>query len=267
VIQIEDLTISFQNEQEQAAVNHISFAIERQEIVGIVGESGSGKTMTALAIAGLLKKKARISSGRILFEKTDLLTCTERELREYQGSRIGMVFQEPMTSLNPAMKVGKQAGEGLKLHTKLSGKERKQKILDMLEQVEIKNPQKVYEQYPHQLSGGMRQRVMIAMALSLNPDLLIADEPTTALDVTTQAQIIKLLRKRNEEYGTTILFISHNLGVVKQFCHRVIVMKQGEIVEEAVTEELFAHPKEEYTKKLIAAIPKITNRRGEYFGA
>ena len=258
MLQIKNLTIEvYDHEFPETIVNEINFQIEKGEIVGLVGESGSGKTMTALAIAGLLKRRQMKCKGEILFERKDLLSCTRGELREYQGNDISMIFQEPMTSLNPVKKVGWQVEESLKLHTTLKKEERYKKTIDMLQKVELENPEKIYHSYPHQLSGGMRQRVMIASAMICEPKLLIADEPTTALDVTIQAQIMELLKKINRKQQTSILFISHDLSLVKDFCDQVIVMQEGSIVEAGTANEIFYQPKHEYTKELIAAIPVI----------
>ena len=229
--------------------------MEKGEILGIVGESGSGKTMTALAIAGILKKNAVLESGRIEIEEKELLSMTGQQMRKLQGKEISMIFQEPMTALNPAMQIGKQVEEALLLHEKMTRKERKEKALEALKDVELENVETVYKKYPHELSGGMRQRVMIAAAVICRPKLLIADEPTTALDVYTQEEILKLLKKLNRKYGMGILFISHNLRVVKELCSRVLVMKDGEILEEGTAEGLFARPKTRYTKELVEAIP------------
>lgn len=258
LLEVKDLNIEFYDHAMlEKVVYDFSMSLEQGEIVGIVGESGSGKTMSALAIAGLLHRKDMKKSGRILFDGKDLLTCKRSELRAYQGSQISMIFQEPMTSLNPVQKIGIQVEECLKIHTKLSREERKIKAIQILKDVEIKNAEEVYYMYPHQLSGGMRQRVMIASAMILEPKILIADEPTTALDVTIQAQIVKLLKKLNEEKGTSILFISHDLSLVRKLCHRVIVMKDGYLIEHGDINNIFDYPQQEYTKHLIASIPSI----------
>ena len=227
------------------------------EIVGLVGESGSGKSMSALAIAGLLSRRDMHKRGQILFDGLDLLTCERSKLRKIQGNEISMIFQEPMTSLNPVKRIGWQIEESLRIHTELNKEERYQKAIEMMKEVELPDPERLYRQYPHELSGGMRQRVMIAAAMICNPRILIADEPTTALDVTIQAQIVELLKRMNREKQTSILFISHDLSLVKQLCERVLVMKGGYIVETGLTQEVFAHPEEEYTQRLIAAIPKV----------
>lgn len=256
MLQVDRLSIHFADREEvQEVVRGISFSVQDGEIVGIVGESGSGKTMTALTIAGLFKEHAVLDAGTIRLDGTDLLKLTEREMRQVQGNRIGMIFQEPMTALNPTMKIGRQVEEVLRLHTDLDSRARKAAVIRALEEVELDEAEKLLFKYPHELSGGMRQRVMIAAAMICRPSLLIADEPTTALDAATQESILKLLKKLNDKYGMSILFISHNLCVVKELCTRVFVMKDGEILEEGETEVVFQNPKTEYTKALIAAIP------------
>lgn len=256
MLQVDRLSIHFADREEvQEVVRGISFSVQDGEIVGIVGESGSGKTMTALTIAGLFKEHAVLDAGTIRLDGTDLLKLTEREMRQVQGNRIGMIFQEPMTALNPTMKIGRQVEEVLRLHTDLDSRARKAAVIRALEEVELDEAEKLLSKYPHELSGGMRQRVMIAAAMICRPSLLIADEPTTALDAATQESILKLLKKLNDKYGMSILFISHNLRVVKELCTRVLVMKDGEILEEGETEVVFKNPKTEYTKALIAAIP------------
>ena len=256
MLQVDRLSIHFADREEvQEVVRGISFSVQDGEIVGIGGESGSGKTMTALTIAGLFKEHAVLDAGTIRLDGTDLLKLTEREMRQVQGNRIGMIFQEPMTALNPTMKIGRQVEEVLRLHTDLDSRARKAAVIRALEEVELDEAEKLLFKYPHELSGGMRQRVMIAAAMICRPSLLIADEPTTALDAATQESILKLLKKLNDKYGMSILFISHNLRVVKELCTRVFVMKDGEILEEGETEVVFQNPKTEYTKALIAAIP------------
>ena len=256
MLQVDRLSIHFADREEvQEVVRGISFSVQDGEIVGIVGESGSGKTMTALTIAGLFKEHAVLDAGTIRLDGTDLLKLTEREMRQVQGNRIGMIFQEPMTALNPTMKIGRQVEEVLRLHTDLDSRARKAAVIRALEEVELDEAEKLLFKYPHELSGGMRQRVMIAAAMICRPSLLIADEPTTALDAATQESILKLLKKLNDKYGMSILFISHNLRVVKELCTRVFMMKDGEILEEGETEVVFQNPKTEYTKALIAAIP------------
>ncbi|MDO5520128.1 MAG: ABC transporter ATP-binding protein [bacterium] len=258
ILKVTDLSIGFEeNKQFTQVVKEISFDVGQGEIVGIVGESGSGKSLTSLTIMDLLSHTAKVNKGSILFEEKELLTLPMEEKRKLKGKDISMVFQEPMTSLNPLLKVGPQVEEVLVLHKDGEKKAYKERVLSMFQDVGLPNPEELYDKYPHQLSGGMRQRVMIAMAMILQPKLLIADEPTTALDVTIQKQILELLLKMNRKYGTSIIFISHDLGVVKKLCNRVIVMCEGEIVEQGKISDIFDHPKEAYTKKLLAAVPSI----------
>ncbi|WP_051207373.1 ABC transporter ATP-binding protein [Butyrivibrio sp. AE3006] len=259
ILDVTDLHIEFHDhDKPETVVEDFDLMLEKGEIVGIVGESGSGKSMSALAIAGLLKRHALTKNGRIMFDGHDLLTCDRKILRSYQGDEISIIFQEPMTSLNPVKKIGWQVEESLRIHHKEIDKAtRKKKAIEMMDAVGLREPEKVYDMYPHELSGGMRQRVMIAAAMIAEPRILIADEPTTALDVTIQAQIVDLLRKLNKEKGTAIIFISHDLSLIRQLCQRVIVMQSGNIVETGNVEEIFRAPKMSYTRKLIAAIPQI----------
>lgn len=258
LLEVKDLNIEFHDHLiPETVVYDFDLELKAGEIVGLVGESGSGKSMSALAIAGLLSRRDMHKRGQILFDGLDLLTCERSKLRKIQGNEISMIFQEPMTSLNPVKRIGWQIEESLRIHTELNKEERYQKAIEMMKEVELPDPERLYRQYPHELSGGMRQRVMIAAAMICNPRILIADEPTTALDVTIQAQIVELLKRMNREKQTSILFISHDLSLVKQLCERVLVMKGGYIVETGPTQEVFAHPKEEYTQHLIAAIPKV----------
>ena len=258
MLRIEDLEIEFHDHIiPETVVHHFNLEMDTGEIVGIVGESGSGKTMTALAIAGLLTRHDMKKSGKIIFEGQELLGCKREILRSLQGNEISMIFQEPMTSLNPVKKIGWQVEESLKIHTDLSPEERKQKALHALDEVELPDPEWTYEAYPHQLSGGMRQRVMIAAAMINVPKLLIADEPTTALDVSLQSQIVKLLLRINKEKKTAILFISHDLSLVSRICGRIYVMQNGYLIESGDAKQIFHHPKEAYTRQLINAIPKM----------
>ncbi len=235
----------------------VSLYVDPGEAVGIVGESGSGKSVSMLASVGLLSGGGRIVEGSVRFlhgeEYIELNTLGQKELNEVRGDEISMIFQEPMTSLNPVMTVGRQVCEMLVLHTDCAGEERRGRVLDMFKEAGLSDVEALYEKYPHQLSGGMRQRVMIAMAMILRPKLLIADEPTTALDVTVQAKILKLLKKFQTEYGTAILLISHDLGVIRSVCSRAAVMCGGRIVEQGDVENLFEHPQEDYTRKLLSA--------------
>ncbi len=249
MLKVENLSIHFEDRGgNEEVVKNVSFALQDSEILGIVGESGSGKTMTALTIAGLLKEEAILDSGTIWLDERELLSLTAKEMREVQGKEISMIFQEPMTALNPTMRIEKQVEEALVLHTELSKEERRQKVLKALEDVELEHPKQLCRKYPHELSGGMRQRVMIAAAIVCRPKLLIADEPTTALDVGTQESILKLLKKLNQKYGMGILFISHNLRVVNELCSRVLVMKDGQIIEGGAAEQIFQNPQTEYSK-------------------
>ena len=258
LLEVKDLNIEFHDHLiPETVVYDFDLELKAGEIVGLVGESGSGKSMSALAIAGLLSRRDMHKRGQILFDGLDLLTCERSKLRKIQGNEISMIFQEPMTSLNPVKRIGWQIEESLRIHTELNKEERYQKAIEMMKEVELPDPERLYRQYPHELSGGMRQRVMIAAAMICNPRILIADEPTTALDVTIQAQIVELLKRMNREKQTSILFISHDLSLVKQLCERVLVMKGGYIVETGLTQEVFAHPKEEYTPRLIAGIPEV----------
>ena len=257
MLDIQNLRVSFPEKDGSVteAVRGIDLHMDSGELLGLVGESGCGKTVTSLTVAGLIERKKTVISGQVLFEGHDLLQCSREELRHIQGKDICMVFQEPMTSLNPLMKVGEQIEETLRIHTDMPPAERRALALEVMEKVDLPEPELTYEKYPHQLSGGQRQRAMIASAFIINPKLLIADEPTTALDVTVQAQIISLLRRISRERGVGILFISHDLRVVRKLCTRVAVMHDGKIVEVGNTEDVFLHPQDDYTKKLIAAIP------------
>jgi len=230
MLEVKDLHVRFHN-RDRDAVGGISFRIADGEIPGLVGESGSGKTITAMSIAGLLPRKQCTYSGDILLNGQDLLHADRSLLRKLHGREIGVVFQEPMSSMDPLMKIGEQVGEVLRIHTALSAKERKAKVLQAMEAVELNDVEKVYRSYPHELSGGMLQRVMIAAAIVIEPSLLLLDEPTTALDVTIQAQILELLKRLNRELGISMLFISHNLKVVRKLCGRVAVMQRGVLVE------------------------------------
>lgn len=240
------------------AINEISFHLDKGEILGLVGESGCGKSVTSLSIMRLLNfTSGKVTKGEVIFDGEDLQKISETEMRKIRGGKMSMIFQEPMSSLNPAMRIDKQMIEGIRLHTNMSKEEARKHASKMLSQVGIPDPERVLKNYPHQLSGGMSQRVMIAMAMSCNPQMLIADEPTTALDVTIQAQILELMKKIQQEEGMSILLITHDLGVVAEMCTRVIVMYAGEIVEEAPVEELFNHPTHPYTEGLIASVPKL----------
>ncbi|MFC6646470.1 ABC transporter ATP-binding protein [Granulicella cerasi] len=240
------------------AVDDVSFSVKRGETLAVVGESGSGKSVSSLAIMGLLpKSKRREISGEILFEGRDLLKTTEAQMLRMRGTEVGMIFQEPMTSLNPVLRIGEQIAERLEVHEKLSPRAAWERTVDILSMVRIPDPAKRAMVYPHQMSGGMRQRVMIAMALACKPKLLIADEPTTALDVTIQAQILELMRTLQKEMNMAILFITHDLGVVAEMADRVVVMYAGRAVEAAPVREIFARPRMPYTRGLLRSVPRV----------
>ena len=256
ILQVKNLKTYFHTEAGLVkAVNEVSFDVEKGKTLGIVGESGCGKSITSLSIMGLVEKPGNIEGGEILFEGEDLLKKTEVQMRAIRGKKIAMIFQEPMTSLNPVMKIGTQVGESLKLHTDLDKEAIRGRVIEALASVGLRNPELLVDQYPHEISGGMRQRVMIAMAIINHPDLIIADEPTTALDVTVQAQILNLLKKIHRDMGSSILFISHDLNVIKEVCQKVVVMYKGVIVERGDAKEVLKHPKHEYTRKLVASMP------------
>jgi oligopeptide/dipeptide ABC transporter ATP-binding protein len=260
LLEVSDLHISFPQDGNAplVPVDDVSFAVSAGELVALVGESGCGKTLTGLALPRLLPRGAELGpQSAIRFNGTDLTRLTERELRSYRGRRIAMVFQDPMTSLNPVMRVGKQIGEAIHAHAKVSRHDVRDRVLALLAEVGIADPPSRINAYPHQLSGGMRQRVLIAMALAAEPDLLIADEPTTALDVTVQAQILELLDRLRAARGMAVLLISHDLGIVAGRADRVLVMYAGRIAESATTAELFAHPAHPYTRGLFASIPRL----------
>ncbi|MBY3085380.1 ABC transporter ATP-binding protein [Rhizobium laguerreae] len=258
LLSVRDLSVAFhQGGETSLAVDHISFDIAKGEVVALVGESGSGKSVSANSILRLLPyPSASHPSGEILFKGKDLLKASERALREVRGNDITMIFQEPMTSLNPLHTIEKQIAEILALHQGLTGQPARERVLELLNQVGIREPEKRLKAYPHELSGGQRQRVMIAMALANRPELLIADEPTTALDVTVQAQILELLRQLKAVHGMSLLFITHDLGIVRKFADRVCVMTKGKIVETGTVEEVFSNPKHDYTRHLLASEPR-----------
>ncbi len=265
ILKVEGLKTSFMTSSgEVQAVRGVSFGVRKGEILGIVGESGSGKSVTSMTILRLLADIARIKEGAIRFEGQDLTKVSEKEMRAIRGQKIAMIFQDPMSSLNPLVPVGKQVAEIMKIHhPEMKPEQLKQRTLELFEQVRIPEAAKRLRSYPHEFSGGMRQRVMIAMALANRPDLLIADEPTTALDVTIQDQILKQLRSLQREYGTSIIFITHDLGVVAELCDRVVVMYGGLIMEEAPIEEIFANPLHPYTMGLLASIPGVHKDKSE----
>ncbi|PKH49877.1 ABC transporter ATP-binding protein [Tenacibaculum sp. Bg11-29] len=257
MLQIKNLEISFK--KSPSVIQNVSFSIEQTEILGIVGESGSGKSITSLAILGLLPKFATIK-GEILFKQQNLLNYNENEFQKIRGSKIAMIFQEPMSSLNPTLTCGIQVAEILQQHTLLSKNEIKEEVLSLFNKVKLPRPTDIYNSYPHQISGGQKQRVMIAMAIACKPQLLIADEPTTALDVTVQKEIISLLKELQDEYKMGIIFISHDLALVSEIADKVIVMHKGKVIEQGETNELFLNPKENYTKALINSRPNTEKR-------
>lgn len=258
LLEVNDLHITFNSRGETVrAVDGISFRVGQGETVAVVGESGSGKSVTAMALTKLLPGPPVCqTTGQILFRGKDLLACREREIRAYRGKEIAYIFQEPSTSLNPVFTVGNQIAEAIKLH-RPEVKDREAEVIRALDLVKIRDPEKRFRDYPHQLSGGMQQRVMIAMALACHPQLLVADEPTTALDVTIQAQIMDLLKELRERIGMSIILITHNFGIVKNFADRVIVMFRGHIVEEGPVDKVLSDPQHPYTQALIDCIPRL----------
>ncbi|MDQ8018593.1 MAG: ABC transporter ATP-binding protein [Bordetella sp.] len=266
LLRVDDVRVEFNTRRGRAMVlNGVSFEARAGETLCIVGESGCGKSMTALTVLGLVPQPpGRVSGGRVLFGDEDLLRASPERLRAVRGNRISMIFQEPMTSLNPVFTVGEQIAESLRLHAGLDRKAAHARAVEMLRQVGIPAPERRVDEYPHQLSGGMRQRVMIAMALACRPDILIADEPTTALDVTVQAQIFDLLRELQAERGTAIVLITHDMGAVAEMADRVIVMYAGRVIEQGTTEEVLGSPQHPYTQGLIACLPELgSSQHGE----
>jgi peptide/nickel transport system ATP-binding protein len=258
ILEVKNLRTSFATADGLVhAVDNVSFNVRKGEAVALVGESGCGKSVTAMSIMRLVATPGKITGGSVLFKGRDLASLSEKEMRGVRGNDIAMVFQEPMTSLNPVFKIGAQVAEAIRIHRKVSKKEAWKLAGDMLELVSIPDPRRRLDDYPHQLSGGMRQRVMIAMALSCDPELLIADEPTTALDVTIQAQIMELLANLQQRLGLAILLITHDLGVVAEFCERIVVMYTGRVVEEALVRDLFANPAHPYTRGLLKSLPSV----------
>ncbi|MEH7348770.1 ABC transporter ATP-binding protein [Gottfriedia acidiceleris] len=259
ILEVKNLqTYFYTDEGTSKAVNGISFSLKKGETLGIVGESGSGKSITSLSLLGLIPSPpGKIAGGSILFKGEDLLAKTEKQMRSIRGNEISMIFQEPMTSLNPVYSAGEQIAEAIRLHQKLGKKEAWEKAVEMLRLVGIPSPEKRAKQEPHELSGGMRQRVMIAMALACHPEVLIADEPTTALDVTIQAQILELIKSLQKDLGTAVILITHDLGVVYETCDRVAVMYAGRIVEYTSAKELFNSPKHPYTIGLLNSLPRL----------
>jgi oligopeptide/dipeptide ABC transporter ATP-binding protein len=245
------------------AVTGVDFHVDRGEVMGLVGESGCGKSVTSLSLLRLIARPGKIEAGEVIFDGIDLLKLPEREMRHMRGERISMIFQQPTSSLNPVYDVGRQVGEMLELHRGMKRPAARERAVELLEMVGIPDPRRRLAAFPHELSGGMAQRVMIAMALACEPELLIADEPTTALDVTIQAQILDVMRTLQRETNTAMILITHDLGVVAEICHRVAVMYAGEIVEEADVASLFAHPQHPYTRGLINSVPRLGEVRDE----
>ena len=260
LLEVKDLHVAFPSKRETVrAVDGVSFEVFQGETFGLVGESGCGKSQTLRSILGLLKQPGRVTGGQILYKGADIAKMNDRALQKIRGKEISMIFQEPMTSLNPVLRIRTQMYEAFE-EEKLSREEREKRALELLRLVGIPSPETRLDEYPHQFSGGMRQRAMIAIALGARPKLLLADEPTTALDVTIQAQILALLRRLNREQGMAILFISHDLHVVRKLCGRVIVMQGGHLVEEGRVEDIFQAPRMDYTRRLIDAIPSRTRK-------
>jgi oligopeptide transport system ATP-binding protein len=264
LLQVNDLRTYFRTQDGVVkAVDGISFSVDKGETLGIVGESGSGKSVTSLSVMRLIPQPpGEIASGQILFDGDDLLKYSEEEMRRVRGKDIAMIFQDPMTSLNPVLTIGRQITETLELHMKMTGREARNRAVELLSMVGIPSPENRLDDYPHQFSGGMRQRVMIAMALSCNPQLLIADEPTTALDVTIQAQILELIKTLQQELGMAVIIITHDLGVVAGMADRINVMYAGRVIEEGPTEQIFADPRMPYTIGLLQSIPRLDEQRG-----
>ena len=260
VLQVDGLTVRLPAGADRVnAVENVSFSVAPGEIVCVVGESGSGKSVTSLAIMGLLPPgQLSVAAGRVVLEGDDLLMKSAAAMRRIRGDRISMIFQEPMTALNPVMQVGDQIAEVLDIHSSLTEGERRERVLEVMHAVHLPEPERMIDVYPHQLSGGQRQRIMIAAALVLDPVLLIADEPTTALDVTTQAQILKLIKELRERRNTGVLFVTHDFGVVAEVAHRVVVMQHGRVVEQGTTEEVLRRPRDEYTRMLIRSVPSLS---------
>lgn len=260
LLKVTDLHTSFFTPAgEVKAVNGVSFSLDKGKVLGIVGESGSGKSVTAYSILQILSSPGKIVSGSVLFQGEELVGAPKEKMNEIRGNKISIIFQDPMTSLNPVFTIGNQLMEAIMLHTDRNRKQAKERAVEMLRLVGVNEPEKRIKQYPHEFSGGMRQRVMIAMALACEPDILIADEPTTALDVTIQAQILDLMRDLQKQLGMSIIMITHDLGVVAEMCDEVIVMYAGEVCERGTAEEIFYNPQHEYTKGLMRSIPTVNN--------
>ena len=263
ILSVQNPHTSFHTDKgEVKAVNGVTFNLEKGKILGIVGESGSGKSVTAYSIMRILEKNGRITEGKILYKGQDIAEFSEKQMREFRGKCCSIIFQDPMTSLNPVFTVGNQLREAIELHTDRKGKEAEARAIEMLTLVGVNEPEKRVKQYPYELSGGMRQRVMIAMALACEPDILIADEPTTALDVTIQAQILELMQSLQKKLGMAIIMVTHDLGVIADMCDEIIVMYGGRVCERGTAEDIFYRPHHEYTKGLLRSIPNV-DRIGE----
>jgi ABC-type dipeptide/oligopeptide/nickel transport system ATPase component len=262
LLDVQELTVVFAGTRSTVtAVDRVSFQLDRGETLGLVGESGSGKSVTAFSILRLVQPPGRITGGQILFEGRDLLTLSEREMREVRGKGISLIFQEPMTALNPVMRVGDQIAEALTVHGMASRRDARLRSIELLEAVKIPDAAKRARDYPHQLSGGMRQRVMIAIALACRPPLIIADEPTTALDVTIQAQVLDLIRELKARFNLAVLLITHDFGVIAEMADRVAVMYRGRLVEQGPVRQILREPEHEYTRSLLAAVPGMRGSR------
>lgn len=262
LLSVKDLHTSFTTDHgDVQAVNGVSFNLDAGKVLGIVGESGSGKSVTAYSIMQILADNGRITSGEILYKGEDISRWSESKMQDFRGKCCSIIFQDPMTSLNPVFTIGSQIAEAVLLHTKSSKREAMEKALEMLKLVGINEPEKRLRQYPYELSGGMRQRVMIAMALACEPDILIADEPTTALDVTIQAQILELMQSLQKKLGMAIIMVTHDLGVIAEMCDEIVVMYGGRFCERGTADEIFYNPRHEYTRGLLRSIPNITNMK------
>lgn len=261
VLNVKDLRVHFNDAApDRFAVDGLNLQVDEGEVLGLVGESGSGKTVTAMSISGLLPRHKAQVSGSITLGGREIFSCTDKQMLDILGDELGLVFQEPMTSMDPVMRIGPQVEECLKNHIRLTKAQRRQRALEAMAQADLDEPERIYRKYPHELSGGMLQRVMIAAAIVSRPKLLLADEPTTALDVSVQAEILALLKRLNREQGMAIVLISHDLHVVRKLCTRVAVMQRGRLVEDRPVEDIFREPRHPYTKQLIAAIPSREHR-------
>ena len=261
LLQVKNLHTSFFTDAgEVKAVNGISYNLDAGKVLGIVGESGSGKSVSAYSVLRILTDTGRVTEGEVLFKGENILNYSEQQMQKFRGSRISIIFQDPMTCLNPTFSIGSQLREAIRIHTDRSKEQIQARALEMLQLVGVNEPEKRLKQYPHELSGGMRQRVMIAMALACEPDILIADEPTTALDVTIQAQILELMQDLQKKLGMAIIMITHDLGVIADMCDEIIVMYGGKVCERGTADEIFYNPRHEYTKGLIRSIPRITEK-------